>query len=54
MVFINVSEKEKVVENISVNGNYSDLFEENKKYKFNNKNSNITISKHSFKVLKRI
>ncbi len=54
MVFINVSEKEKVVENISVNGNYSDLFEENKEYKFNNKNSNITISKHSFKVLKRI
>ena len=54
MVFINVSEKEKVVENTSVNGNYSDLFEENKKYKFNNKNSNITISKHSFKVLKRI
>lgn len=54
MVFINVSEKEKVVENISVNGNYSDLFEENKKYKFNNKNSNITISKQSFKVLKRI
>lgn len=54
IVFINVSEKEKVVENISMNGNYSDLFEENKKYKFDNKNSSITISKRSFKVLKRI
>ena len=54
IVLVNVSTQQKLIEDISLNGSYVNLFNASEKYKFVGNNSIISIFPHKFKVLRKI
>jgi glycosidase len=54
IVLVNVSNEQKLIEDINFSGNYVNLFNPSEKYKFIGKNSIITVFPRNFKILCKI
>ena len=54
IVLINVSNEQKLIKDINLNGSYVNLFNVREKYKFIGKNSMITVFPRNFKILRKI
>lgn len=54
IVLVNVSNEQRLIKDINLNGSYVNLFNSSEKYKFIGKNSIITVSPRNFKILRRI
>jgi len=54
VVLVNVSKEQKLIRDINLNGCYVNLFNVSEKYKFVEKNSNISVLPRDFKILRRI
>jgi len=53
IVLVNVSNEQKLIKDISLNGSYVNLFNVSEKYKFLGNNSIISIFPHDFKILRK-
>ena len=54
IVLVNVSNEQKLIKDINLNGYYANLFNDNEKYKFIGENSIISVFPNNFKVLRKI
>ena len=54
IVLVNVSNKQKLIKDVNLNGSYVNLFNVSEKYKFVGNNSIISIFPHNFKILRKI
>ena len=54
IVLVNVSNEQKLIKDISLNGSYVNLFNTNEKYKFVGNSNIISIFPYNFKILRRI
>ena len=54
IVLVNVSNEQRLIKDINLNGHYVNLFNISEKYKFIGKNSIITIFPRDFKILRKI
>ena len=54
IVLVNVSNEQKLIKDINLNGYYVNLFNVSEKYKFMGKNSIITVFPRNFKILRKI
>ena len=53
IVLVNVSNEQKLIKGINLNGSYINLFNVNEKYKFIGNNSVISVFPHGFKILRK-
>ena len=54
IVLVNVSNEQKLIRDISLNGSYVNLFNVSEKYKFIGNNNIISVFPHNFKILRKI
>ena len=54
IVLVNVSNEQRLIKDINLNGHYVNLFNISEKYKFIGKNSIITVFPRDFKILRKI
>ena len=54
IVLVNVSNEQKLIKGINLNGSYVNLFNVSEKYKFVGNNSIMSIFSHNFKILRKI
>jgi len=54
IILVNVSNEQKLIKDINLNGSYVNLFNISEKYKFVGNNSIVTVFPHNFKILKKI
>lgn len=54
IILVNVSNEQKLIKGISLNGVYINLFNISEKYKFVGNNSTMSVFSHNFKILRKI
>ncbi|BCZ49192.1 alpha-amylase [Clostridium gelidum] len=54
IILVNVSNEQKLIKGISLNGSYVNLFNISEKYKFVGNNSIMSVFPHNFKILRKI
>jgi len=54
IVLVNVSNEQKLIRGISLNGSYVNLFNVSEKYKFIGNNNIISVFPHNFKILRKV
>ena len=54
IVLVNVSNEQKLIKGINLNGSYVNLFNVSEKYKFVGNNSIMSVFPHNFKILRKI
>ena len=54
IILVNVSNEQKLIRGISLNGSYVNLFNVSEKYKFIGNNNIISIFPHNFKILRKV